>query len=78
MRMFVVCDYILFYKSNESQYCTQKTIHILYSPTARTGDTLRMRAAATEMAGLICAPDTGRKMLVRVIMARPEVRPQYT
>ena len=37
-----------------------------------------MSAAAREMAGLMCAPDTGRKIVVRVNIASPELRPEYT
>ena len=36
-----------------------------------------MVAADTETAGLMCAPDTGRKMVVSVAMARPATSPQY-
>ena len=36
-----------------------------------------MRAAAMDIAGLVCAPDTGRKMVVREMMARPATIPQY-
>ena len=37
-----------------------------------------MRAAATLRAGLMWAPDTGRKTVVRAAMASPATRPQYT
>ena len=46
------------------------------SPIARTGEILLMTARATETAGLMWAPDTGRKIVLRVIMARPELSPQ--
>ena len=36
-----------------------------------------MVAADTETAGLMCAPDTGRKMVVRVATASPATSPQY-
>ena len=37
-----------------------------------------MRAVARDTAGLMCAPDTGRKIVVSVNIASPELRPQYT
>ena len=36
-----------------------------------------MVAADTETAGVMCAPDTGRKMVVRVATASPATSPQY-
>ena len=47
-------------------------------PTALTGEILLMTARATETVGLIWAPDTGRKIVLRVIIASPDVSPQYT
>ena len=37
-----------------------------------------MSAVARDTAGLMWAPDTGRKIMVRVSIASPELRPQYT
>ena len=37
-----------------------------------------MSAVARDTAGLMWAPDTGRKIVVRVSIASPELRPQYT
>ena len=37
-----------------------------------------MRAAARDTAGLMWAPDTGRKIVASVSIASPELSPQYT
>ena len=66
-------------------YCTapiflnyESEILIFCSPRARAGETLLMSAVARDTAGLMWAPDTGRKIVVRVSIASPELRPQYT
>ena len=45
---------------------------------ALSGDTRWMMAAERERAGLMWAPDTGRKMVARVAVASPATRPQYS
>ena len=51
---------------------------LLHSPTALTTETRLVMAAAREVAGLTCAPDTGGKMVVRQLMASPQLSPLYT